>query len=444
MKTTISFKAIHKLAIPAFISGIAEPLLSITDTAIIGNISENATESLAAVGIVGAFISMLVWVFGQIRSVISSIVSQYLGAHKLHEIQSLPAQIMFIIVLSSIGIISLSYPFSKEIFAFYNASGVILEYCVRYFNIRIIGLPFSLFVFAVFGTFRGLQNTFYPMIIAIFGALLNIVLDIVFVYGIEGFVPAMHIEGAAYASVIAQFSMALLSGIFLLKKTSIPLRVKLPFHPEMKRSIGMILNLFVRTIALNVALYFGTSYATSYGSSFIAAYTICINLWFLGAFIIDGYSSVGNIMSGKLLGAKNNDALLDLSTTLSKYAVGTGFVLMTLGFAFYTEIGMLFTKEIPVLQEFYKVFWIILVMQPICALTFVFDAFFKGMGEMKYLRNVLLLSTAFVYVPTLLIFDYFDFQLYGIWWTFALWIVARGAPLMINFRRKFLPLVEKS
>ena len=69
MKTDIRFKNINKLAIPALIAGIAEPLLSITDTAIIGHIDSNATESLAAVGIVGAFISMLVWVFGQVRSV---------------------------------------------------------------------------------------------------------------------------------------------------------------------------------------------------------------------------------------------------------------------------------------------------------------------------------------------------------------------------------------
>lgn len=444
MKTDIRFKSIHKLAIPALISGIAEPLLSITDTAIVGNIDSNATESLAAVGIVGAFISMLVWVFGQIRSVISSIVSQYLGAGKLDEIKPLPAQIMAAVVLSSLVILAISYPFAKEIFQFYNASGTILDYCVNYFKIRIFGLPFSLFVFAVFGTFRGLQNTFYPMLIAIFGAVLNIVLDVLFVYGVENYIPAMHIEGAAYASVIAQISMAILAAIFLLKKTVISLKIILPFHKEMKRSIGMVFHLFLRTIALNVALYFGTSYATSYGNNYIAAYTIGLNLWFLGAFVIDGYSSVGNIMAGKLLGAKDYKTLLKLSTTLSKYAIGTGCILMILGFLFYTQIGTLFTKEEAVLQEFYAVFWVILVMQPLCAVTFVFDALFKGMGEMKYLRNVLLLTTTFVFIPSLLILNAFAYQLYAIWITFSLWIFARGLPLIIKFRRKFLSLSQKN
>jgi Na+-driven multidrug efflux pump len=52
LKTSISLKHINKLAIPALISGVSEPILSITDTAIVGNMSLNATESLAAVGIV--------------------------------------------------------------------------------------------------------------------------------------------------------------------------------------------------------------------------------------------------------------------------------------------------------------------------------------------------------------------------------------------------------
>ena len=276
MNKSTSFKNINKLAIPALIAGIAEPILSITDTAIIGHIDINATESLAAVGIVGAFISMLIWVFGQVRSAISSIISQYVGANKLDEIKELPAQAIAMIVTGSLLVLAISYPFSRQIFQFYNASDQILEYCIAYFNIRIFGFPFALFVFAIFGTFRGLQNTFYPMIIAIIGASLNIVLDIILVYGIEGYIPAMHVEGAAYASVIAQVVMAIISLVLLLKKTAISLRLSFTLHAEVPRLLNMIGNLFIRTIALNVALYLATSYATDYGKENITSTRISI------------------------------------------------------------------------------------------------------------------------------------------------------------------------
>jgi MATE family multidrug resistance protein len=442
LKTNISFKHINKLAIPALIAGIAEPLLSITDTAIIGNIEQNATESLAAVGIVGAFISMLVWVFGQIRSAISSIISQYVGANKLDEINTLPAQAIAIVVVCSLLILVISYPFAEQIFQFYNASGPVLEACVIYFKIRIFGFPFSLFVFSVFGIFRGLQNTFYPMIIAIAGALLNIVLDIVFVYGIEGFIPAMNIEGAAYASVIAQITMAIIALVLLMKKTAISLKISFPFHVEIPNLMGMIGNLFVRTIALNTALYFATAFATDYGKEYIAAYTIGLNIWFLGAFMIDGYASAGNILAGKLLGAGDYNTLIVLSNKLVKYGLFLGVLILGISFLFYNSIGQVFTKDPLVLEQFYHVFWIVILTQPINAVTFIFDGMFKGMGEMKYLRNVLILSTGFVFIPTLFFFDWLDYKLVAIWIAFSLWILARGIPLIIKFRSKFIPLAN--
>ena len=441
MSIDISFRHINKLAIPALISGISEPLLSLTDAAIVGNITINATESLAAVGIVSTFLSMLIWVLGQTRSAISSIVSQYVGANKIDQIKNLPAQAIFIITSISLLIILFTYPVAKPIFKLYNASDLILDYSVIYYKIRVFGFPFTLFTIGVFGAFRGLQNTYYPMIIAILGAVVNVVLDVILVYGIDGVLEPMNIEGAAYASVFSQFIMALCSAYFLLKKTIIPLKINFPFNHEIKRFVFMILNLFVRTIALNVTLYFASAFATSYGSEYIAAYTIAINLWFLGAFIIDGYSSAGNILSGKLYGAKAYHLLIKLSHQLIKYGIIIGFITASIGALFYFPLGRIFTSDPKVLQVFYEVFWVVLLMQPFCALAFIFDGIFKGLGKMKYLRNVLLFATFLVFVPILFCLDSLDFKLYAIFIALTIWIIARGIPLIIKFRQLFLPLV---
>lgn len=444
MKSEITFKKINKLAIPALIAGIAEPILSLTDAAIIGNMDKNATTSLAAVGIVTTFLSMLIWVLGQTRSAISSIVSQYVGANKINEVKNLPAQAIFLITSLSLVIILTTYPFARFIFQIYNASGDILDYCVMYYRIRVFGFPFTLFTIAVFGTFRGLQNTFYPMLIAIVGASSNIVFDVILVYGIDGFIPAMHIEGAAYASVIAQILMAAMATFYILKKTDIPLIASFPLNPEIKRFTLMILNLFVRTIALNLALYFATSLATKYGAHYIAAYTIAINLWFFGAFLIDGYASAGNILSGRFFGAQSYDTLIDLSNKLTKYGIAAGAFIAVIGAIFYYPIGNIFSNDAAVLNEFYKVFWIVLAMQPICALAFIFDGIFKGLGKMKYLRNVLLGSTLLVFIPVILYADHLGYKLYGVFAAFTLWIIARGLPLIIKFRKTFKPLAQNT
>ena len=444
MSSNISFKHINKLAIPALIAGISEPILSITDTAIVGNINVNAVESLAAVGIVGTFLSMLIWVLGQTRSAISAIISQYLGADNLKAVKNLPAQAIFIVTALSLLIIVSTYPFAHQIFKLYNASGLILEYSVVYYKIRVFGFPFTLFTMAVFGTFRGLQNTYHPMIVAIVGAVTNIILDVILVYGIPGYLKPMHIEGAAYASVIAQLLMALSSAYCLLKKTSIPLIPTFPFNKEIKRFAIMVLNLFVRTLALNITLYFATRFGTGYGKNYIAAYTIAINLWFLGAFIIDGYAGAGNIMSGKLFGGKQYKNLVKLNIKLIKTGLVLGFVLIAIGALIYKPIGLLFTKEPEVLKQFYNVFWIVLIMQPICAIAFIFDGVYKGLGKMSTLRNVLLAATFLVFIPILYGLDYFNFKLSGIFIALTFWMIARALPLLLNFRTQFLPLSKNT
>lgn len=444
MSTKISLKHINKLAIPALISGVSEPILSITDTAIVGNMPIDATESLAAVGIVGAFISMLIWVLGQTRSAISSIVSQYVGADNLEKVKNLPAQAIFIITSLSILIILITFPLAEPIFKLYNASNLILDYSVEYYKIRVFGFPFTLFTIAVFGTFRGLQNTYYPMIIAIVGAATNIILDFILVFGIDGLITPLNIKGAAYASVIAQLIMAIFSAYYLLSKTNIPLRFSLPFNKEIKRFLLMIINLFIRTLALNVTLYYASAFSTSYGKEYIAAYTIAINLWFLGAFIIDGYASAGNILSGKYYGAKEYGKLIKLSNQLIKYGIIVGAFMAVIGALVYYPIGTLFTKDEAVLSEFYNIFWMVLAMQPLCALAFIFDGIFKGLGKMKTLRNVLLLSTLLIFVPILFWLDSLDYKLYGIFTAFTFWIIARGLPLIIKFRKEFLPLSQNN
>ncbi len=444
MSDVISFKNINRLAIPAIIAGIAEPLLSITDTAIVGNIPEYGTESLAAVGIVGSFLSALIWILGQTRSAISAIISQYLGAGKIEEVKTLPAQAIFFNVGLSILVLVSTIFFVEDIFKLYNASGLILDYCIQYYDIRVWGFPLTLFTFAVFGIFRGLQNTFWPMVVAIIGAVANIVLDYVLVYGITGFISPMGITGAAWASLISQFLMAVIVFILLLVKTNVSLKLRFPLNKELGRLVTMSLNLFVRSIALNTALYFATANATAYGDNYIAAYTIAMNIWMFTAFFIDGYGGAGNILSGKLLGAKDYNSLWRLGKRVSTYGVSVSLILALFGFIFYYSIGEIFTSEAIVLDTFYSIFFIVLIVQPINGFAFVFDGVFKGLGEMGYLRNVLMGATFLGFIPTLYLCNFFDLKLYGVWIAFAVWALFRGVALVLKFRAKFLPLLSQA
>ena len=441
-KIDISFKRIQQLALPAIIAGIAEPVLSSTDAAVVGNIAEFGTESLAAVGIVGAFISTIIWILAQTRSAISAIISQNLGAGNLKSLTSFPAQAILFNVLLSFILLFSTYFFIEDILLFLRAEGKILEFSKDYYYIRIWGFPLTLFTFAIFGLFRGLQNTFWPMIIASIGAFINIGLDFLFVYGLEDFVEPMGVKGAAWASLISQLVMALLALFLLITKTNISLKLKRKIHPEIQRLVNMSFNLFIRSVALNVALLMAVREATSLGKEFIAAHTIAINLWLFSAFFIDGYGAAGNILGGRLLGAKKYKDLWILTKRVNLYNLFVSFLLIVAGVLFYDHLGLIFTKDTLVLSTFYGMFFIVLISQPFNALGFTLDAIFKGLGEMKYLRNVLVGATLFGFIPTLLICNYLDLKLTGIWIALVVWIAFRAVALIFKFKSKYYPLAK--
>ncbi|MGK0252425.1 MAG: MATE family multidrug resistance protein [Gammaproteobacteria bacterium] len=439
----ISFKRIQQLAIPAIIAGIAEPILSSTDAAVVGNMDAFSTESLAAVGIVGSFLSMLIWILGQTRSAISAIISQNLGAGNLDDIKVLPAQAIFFNIILSLVVLVGTYFFVVPIFSLMNAKGLVLDLSVEYYNIRVWGFPLTLFTFAIFGIFRGLQNTFWPMIVAIVGALLNIGLDILLVYGVEGVLEPMAVRGAAWASLISQAVMAILALILVLTKTNVSLRLRFPLHPEINRLVVMSGNLFVRSFALNIALILAVREATAIGDAYVAAHTIAANIWLFTAFFIDGYGAAGNSLGGRLLGAKDYPNLWILTKKVVGYNGIVSVFLMIVCVIFYEPLGVLFSNEEEVLSVFYSVFFMVIIMQPINAIAFTLDSIFKGLGEMGYLRNTLLIATFVGFVPTLYLGRYMDWGMVGIWLSFIVWMLFRAGALMYFYYVKYYKLATQ-
>ncbi|MGB3142734.1 MAG: MATE family efflux transporter, partial [Maribacter sp.] len=192
----------------------------------------------------------------------------------------------------------------------------------------------------------------------------------------------------------------------------------------------------------NTALILAVREATALGDKYIGAHTIAINLWLFSAFFIDGYGAAGNIMGGRLLGERNYDGLWDLAKKITKYGLVVSAVIMMVSTIFYKPLGSLFSNETLVLSAFYGIFYIIILGLPINTIAFVLDGVFKGLGEMKYLRNTLLAATFLGFIPVLFLGKYLDWGLAGIWLAFTVWMLIRGGALVWKFRRKFRPLLQ--
>jgi len=93
-----------------------------------------------------------------------------------------------------------------------------------------------------------------------------------------------------------------------------------------------------------------------------------------------------------------------------------------------------------VLGLFQGVFWLVVLTQPINAVAFAFDGIYKGLGNGKILRNVLLISTCAVFVPIAWATDVLGWELHAIWTAFLAWMLVRGALLAGHFQKNFKPI----
>jgi len=80
-------------------------------------------------------------------------------------------------------------------------------------------------------------------------------------------------------------------------------------HEKLRKHIGLTANFFLRTVAINVAIYFSYRFANDYGVAEAAAHAVLMNIWLLFSFLVDGFANAGNAIGGKLLGSKDGESL---------------------------------------------------------------------------------------------------------------------------------------
>lgn len=438
----VTLKEINLIAAPAILSAVAEPLIALLDNGIIKSYSTNPTIVTGAVGLASSFFLLIIWVFSQTRTAMSTVVAQHYGAEKLHEIKNLVPQMIWMNFGVGLVFMFLTKVFATAIFEFYDAKNETLSLAVEYFQIRAYGYPFTLATLLIFGVFRGMQNTFWTMVITVGGASLNLILDIMFLKGWPGFFEPMGIKGVALSSVMVQILMFVLSFAFYLKYTPFKITFKFTRHPQFFKFMKMSGNLIIRSIAVNAVYFFSNKFATGYGPDYLAVQTICIQLWFFCAFFIEGYANAGNALVGKFVGQRNKQSLSQLTKVMRKMTLRVALFLSVILTVLYIPLADIFLETESTRQVFYSCFWLMIVMQPFIAIAFVYDDFMKGAGAMRPLRNVLLISSFGGFVPCLYFLDWLDFKIHAIWIGFNVWMIIRGTLLRWQFQH-YLDNFEK-
>lgn len=320
-------KKILDIAIPSIISNITVPLLGLVDVTIVGHLGSPVYIGAIAVG--GMLFNMIYWIFGFLRMGTSGMTSQAFGGRDLDEVTRLLLRSTGVGLLIAAALLVLQAPIRDIAFRLIDASPAVQDSARLYFNICIWGAPAVLALYSFSGWFIGMQNSRFPMFIAITQNVVNIAASLSFVYLCD-----MRVEGVALGTVLAQYAGVLMAWL-LWRRYYGSLRRRWHWRDfahrrAMLRFFGVNRDIFLRTLCLVATTVFFTSTGARQGDIILAVNTLLMQLFTLFSYVMDGFAYAGEALGGRFYGAGNLPAFRRMVRRLFGWglAVATAFTLL--------------------------------------------------------------------------------------------------------------------
>ncbi len=241
-------KLLVSMSVPMIISMLVQALYNVVDSIFVAGIPEQGKNALDAIGVAFPVQNILIGVATGTAVGVNALLSKSLGERQYDKANRIAVNGVFLAVCSSLVFLLFGI-FGVDLYMkVCNADAAVKTLAVQYLRIVCI-CSFGVMIQVIFE--RLLQSTgrtIYTMFTQGIGAIINIILDPILIYGYFG-LPAMGVEGAAYATVIGQIAAAVLAIVFNVVKNK-DIRLKLRgFRPDMK-IIGKIYSIGVPSILM--------------------------------------------------------------------------------------------------------------------------------------------------------------------------------------------------
>ncbi len=375
--TRVGPREILRLAIPAFLALVVEPLFLLADSAIIGHLG---TPQLAGLGVAGSILTTAVGLFIFLAYGTTAVVARQLGAgHRAQATQAgLDALWLSALIGSLAGVALIAW--AEPLCAAYGASPATLEHAVTYLRIAALAVPAMLVILALTGALRGVQDTKTPLVAAVCGFGANIVLNVALVYGM-----GWGVAGSAWGSVIAQTGMAIGLSLVVIRharRTGASLR---PHPLGVLRAARSGIPLLVRTLALRATLLLSVWVAAGLGEVPLASYQVSATVWTFLAFALDALAIAAQALTGHTLGAGDIDAARALTTLMARWGIVAGLILGGLIALTSPILPALFTTDPAVRAALALGLLVVGLAQPISGYAFLLDGVLIGAGDTRWL-----------------------------------------------------------
>ena len=337
-------KLLFKLAIPTVIAQLINMLYNIVDRIFIGHIPDAGSLALTGVGVTMPIIMIVSAFAGLVSSGGAPRASISMGKGDMDSAEQTLGGCFLLQVIVSIILTAVLLLFGENLLSAFGASENTISFAADYMNIYAIGTIFVQLTLGMnaFITAQGFART--SMLSVLIGAVINIVLDPVFIFGF-----GMGVKGAALATVLSQACSCIWVLAFLCgKKTHLRLKGK-----------NMVLqaNIIWPSIALGTAMFimqasesvisvcFNSSLLRYGGDMAVGAMTILTSVMQFALLPLQGLGQGAQPIISYNYGAKRADRVKEAYFLLLKIDVGFSFVLWALVMAFPRAFAAMFTSD---------------------------------------------------------------------------------------------------
>ncbi|MBS6517109.1 MAG: MATE family efflux transporter [Clostridium sp.] len=396
-------KSIVKLAVPATLALLAKAVYNLVDTAYIGML--NSDIALTAVGITVPLLLIMVSIENIFAAGAAVLAGRQLGAGKQEEASQTVTTIVGVSVIIGILLCAGGIFFMDPLMRMFGASDASLplakDYAFWMFVAALANLPAQSMNCAA----RAESSVKISSVAVITGALLNVVLDPIFMFdwGLN-----MGVEGASLATTVSQFvTFFILTWFYGSGRSIIKIKIK-SFHPSWKliKTVAAIgIPTAIIQICLSVAASLTNIAAASLPQSdeIIAAYGVVQRLILIGCYVVMGFMQGYQPVAAYAFGAKNEDRFHESV----RFALKGSLLLTLLVEAVYILLSkplILLFNQNPVIVDFGR--WLLIsqvALYPAFGLCYMMTITFQTIGASGYGVFLSLIRQGLFYVPFILV-----------------------------------------
>ncbi len=377
---------IARLAIPALGTLVAEPLYVLADTAFVGHLGTSELAGLAlATTIVLTLHSVLIFLaYGT-----TGPVARLLSAGRTQEAADRSLQAIWLGAILSLASVALIAVAGRPLLRLLSGNAEVLAAAETYLFISLVGFPFLIVTMAANGCFHGRQNTRIPLVLAIVGALANLIIEFVLItllgYGVGA---------SALSTVVVQIAIGVVA-VWLVTSWSTANGAK--SRPDREAMLTLLRSgkaLLVRGICLRGSFSLATFAAASIGVIEVAAHQIAIGIWITLTLALDAVAIAGQALTGKWLGLGDTKQARSATKRMIEidFAVGAAMGIVVL--ILREPLAALFTGDTAVSAVVTFLLIHLAIQQPMNGVVFALDGILIGAGDFTYLAKSMVFAAA--------------------------------------------------